>query len=330
MIQYAKCGALLFILGLSTGAGAAPAASTVNDMIYIPPGVFLMGSDAASSKAHQGEQNDSSRELGMNKPLYADEQPQQRVDLKGYWIDAYEVSNRAYREFVVMTNYWLPDSWQKNGYLLTRAVLDIANLPTLRRLAAQTYRLDMDTRTMEKTALLDAIEAQQRHLDERPVTGVTWAHARDYCHWRQKRLPSEAQWEKAARGEHGLEYPWGNVWDPAKLNAGGSDKEGEGGSVALGPTPVGSYAAGRSPYGVHDMAGNVMEWVDDWYQPYTGAIYRSPAFGQTHKVVRGGGWGGVGHYALSHFYRTAYRFYLAPDSTFVDLGFRCAKDEAEK
>lgn len=316
-----KYWVLLFSLGVSATAGAAPA-STV-DMIHIPAGVFLMGSNAASSAVSPDEQN-SRRELGMNKPLYADEQPQQRVNLKGYWIDSHEVTHRAYREFVVVTNYWLPESWQKNGYLLTRAVLEIANLPTLRRLAAQTYRLDMDTSTMEKAALLDAIEAQQRHLDERPVTGVSWMNARDYCHWRQKRLPSEAQWEKAARGVQGLEYPWGNAWDPTKLNAGGPDKEGEG----LGPSPVGSYPAGRSPYGVHDMAGNVMEWVDDWYQPYAGATYRSPAFGQQYKVVRGGGWGGVGHYALSHFYRSAYRFYLAPDSAFVDLGFRCAKDES--
>jgi formylglycine-generating enzyme required for sulfatase activity len=90
--------------------------------------------------------------------------------------------------------------------------------------------------------------------------------------------------------------------------------------------PVGSFEAGKSFYGVYDMAGNVMEWVADWYQPYPGNRYRSDDFGEKYKVVRGGGWGGLGHYVISHFYRAAYRFYLTPDARYEDLGFRCAKD----
>ena len=166
--------------------------------------------------------------------------------------------------------------------------------------------------------MIAAIEKRQKTLDNYPVTGVTWPNARDYCAWVKKRLPTEAEWEKAARGPRGQEFPWGSEWDPAKLNAASADNWED------GVSPVGAYPQGKSPYGVFDMAGNVMEWVQDDYQPYPGATYKSTAFAKPDKVVRGGGWGGIGHYVIGHFYRGAYRFHLAPHSAFSDLGFRCA------
>ena len=75
-----------------------------------------------------------------------------------------------------------------------------------------------------------------------------------------------------------------------------------------------------------DMSGNVMEWVKDWYRAYPGNGYTDKTFGVQYKVVRGGGWGGLGHYALSQFYRAAYRLYMQPGSQFIDVGFRCAED----
>ena len=235
-------------------------------------------------------------------------------------LDKFEVTNAEFREFVITENYWVPETWRINGYLLTRPVLMQADLATLIRLADKLFRLDMNVYNMSQSELLDAIEKQQQGMDALPISGVTWQHAQDYCQWRGKRLPKEAEWEKASRGNKAPEYPWGNEWDESRLNAGENE------DWPLGFAPVDAYESGRSPYGVYNMSGNVMEWVADWYQPYPGNDYKAEAYGEEYKVVRGGGWGGDGHYAISHFYRSAYRFYLRPASTFVDLGFRCAKD----
>ncbi len=150
-----------------------------------------------------------------------------------------------------------------------------------------------------------------------PASGMNWYDAERFCTWMGKRLPMETEWEKAARGTNGFEFPWGNEFDPKKANTGGSGL----GDLA----PVGSFPQGRSPYGVDDMAGNVWEWTADWYQPYPGGTFRSDAFGQKYKVLRGGSWGGAGHYALSYFYRTSHRLNSEPEFGFPDAGFRCVK-----
>ncbi|MBI5450399.1 MAG: SUMF1/EgtB/PvdO family nonheme iron enzyme [Gammaproteobacteria bacterium] len=284
-----------------------------DEMVTIPAGPFVMGSDLGDAQSRR------STEAGLGKPLYLDEQPAHRVNLPGYQIDRREVTNADYRRFVIAKNYQVPEAWQGNGYLLTRNILDIANLPTLRRLAAETFHIDADTRRMTRQALLTAMENRRSEFDVLPVTDISWHEARDYCVWAGKRLPSEAEWEKAARGNDGRHYPWGNDWHPDYANAGSGDWE-------HGVAPVGSYPKGDSPYGVADLAGNVMEWVEDAYRPYPGSAYQSAAFAGDYRVVRGGGWGGYGHYTLSHFYRSAYRFYLASGSRFPDLGVRCARD----
>lgn len=270
-----------------------------------------MGSDRVDAE-HR------SKEFGFTKPWFEDEHPQHEVDLPAFLIDIHEVTNRQYRDFVIAEGYELNPNWRQNGYLLERKVLEQADPAILHRLAGEVFELEFDFRSVDRSVLIDAIEQKRRALDDLPVTRVTWHNASDYCKWAGKRLPTEGEWEKAARGPDGFEYPWGNEWDPKKLNSGG------GAEWEHGVAPVMSYEAGKSVYGVYDMAGNVSEWVQDWYRPYPQSKDQSDRYGEQYKVARGGGWGGIGHYTFSHFVRAAYRSPVDPMAQFVDVGFRCA------
>jgi len=283
------------------------------DMIMVPAGDFIMGSDKEDKEGLQ-------QQYGFEAPLYVNEHPAHKVRLDGYKIDVYEVTNGEYKEFLLKARGrgHVPEAWRFNGYGLARSQADAMDVATLRNIAVNHFRLDMDTRTMDKAALIEAMFKQQKIMDKLAVTGVTWHDGDAYCKWRGKRLPTEAEWEKAARGPTGLEYPWGNDWDPDITNT-GENADNDEGIVA-----VGTFPRNRSPYGAYDMSGNAWEWVADWYDAYPGSTYRSDAFGKKYKVIRGGG-GGVGHYALSYFFRGAARQYAVPEMTAEDVGFRCAK-----
>lgn len=304
------CGVALFA---PFGFGSAAAETKVaNDMVLIPAGPAIIGSDEV-------DDGKETKDYGFTKPLYLDEHPRHTVQVPSFEIDRFEVTNVEYLQFIKSENYWLPVGWKQNGYALERPILEKADLPTLRGLAADIFQVDLDTRKMEREPLLEAMSRKRREADRLPVTGVSWYDAEAYCRALGKRLPTEVEWEKAARGAQGFVYPWGNVWSEDKANF-GANTEGE-----PGVTPGGAFPQGRSPYGVEDMAGNVMEWVDDWYRAYPGGDYQTKNFGEQYKVARGGGWGGLGHYVLSQFYRGSYRFNLRPNSRFNDLGFRCAR-----
>ena len=145
-----------------------------------------------------------------------------------------------------------------------------------------------------------------------PVVGVRFEEAVEYCLWIGKRLPSEAEWEKAARGEDSRKFPWGNEPDPTLANVRGLKDQ------HRYTSSTGSYPSGKSPYGVMDMAGNVWEWTSDWYLPYPNSKYTNDMFGQTLKVVRGGSWNSNMDLA-----RTGIRGKALPRQQQNYIGFRC-------
>jgi serine/threonine-protein kinase len=154
--------------------------------------------------------------------------------------------------------------------------------------------------------------------DNNPVQGVTWPNAAAYCAWVGRRLPSEAEWEKAARGTDGRTYPWGNQAPSPDL--GNFER------LLDGTQPVGGYPLGASQYGALDMAGNVYEWVADWYGPdyYAQSPSENPsgATSSLQRVLRGGNWN-----SNADTLRSSNRFWAFPGRNDFD-GFRCALSAA--
>lgn len=255
--------ALLLILALAacgkkeeakptTETSSAPEkpAFTPGEMVLIPAGEFILGSNDDKESSYY---------------------PEQKVKLPAYWIDKNEATNTEFLDFAVKTGYTGEGAKEGKDW-------------------RQFFTPD-----------------KARY----PVVFITWNDAEAYCKSLGKRLPTEDEWEKAARGTDGRKYPWGNTWDATKTNTYESGLR--------DPNAVGKFPD-TSPYGVSDMLGNVQEWTSSWYKPYKGTLRRDQWFGERAKVVRGLSarmYGSRGNLSM----RSAY----VPKSLF-DFGCRCAKD----
>jgi formylglycine-generating enzyme required for sulfatase activity len=266
-----------------------PRRPTEPEMVRIPAGLFWMGSDRKAL---------SDVNLG-HWPWLQREMPFHRGYLPEFAIGQYPVTNSEYAAFVEDHGYERPEFWTQAGWRRVRMVYGW-RLPRYWHHA-------------------------RWNQSNYPVVGVSWYECVAYCRWlsavtgRLYRLPTEAEWEKAARGVDGRLWPWGNRWSVEKCNSWENELQ--------RTTPVGHYSpGGDSPFGVADMVGNVWEWcVTRWGKPYPYDVDQNEwsveyLNGRHVRVMRGGSWGCIRNLA-----RCAAREYHRPNLRFQDRGFRIVK-----
>jgi eukaryotic-like serine/threonine-protein kinase len=281
-------GGLIIVPTLDPRITYTPIATQISQsdkavMVLVPEGEFAMGSATSDS-------SDTEHEM-----------PQHVVYLDSYWIDQTEVTNEMYAAFLNS----IASETSPNGPLL-----EWQGLPIFLRRCPD---CSLNGRIIEDDGQFTLLEPYASH----PVIFVTWYGANAYCQAMGRRLPTEAEWEKAARGVDGRLYPWGNESpDFRRLNFNSNEAD---------TMPVGSFPTGASPYGVLDMAGNVGEFVSDWYSRdyYAQSPLANPLGPEAGEIrlFRGGSWA----HPSSNEVRSAYRFSVFPEQAGVTVGFRCAQ-----
>ncbi|HJP87860.1 MAG TPA: SUMF1/EgtB/PvdO family nonheme iron enzyme [Candidatus Limnocylindrales bacterium] len=250
--------------------------------VWVPGGTFTMGSDDIDATPPPWAANEARTE-----------RPAHEVNLsRGYWIDTTEVTVASFTEFKNAGGYDDESLWSAEGWQ---------------------WRKRQGTKALPDPCL-------QQAPDE-PQVCVTWYEAEAYAHWRGGRLPTEAEWEFAARGPESLVYPWGNEYDRTLANLDGG----------TGPMAVGSFPRGKSWVGALDMSGNVMEWVADWWSSvyYSQSPANDPTGPATGSIkVEKGGWWGPANDGGAYVGRSAYRHWEDPP-LYADhhIGFRIVIDD---
>lgn len=280
------------------------------EMILVPAGKFLMGSNEKEIE----DTVNTAVEYGFvdaDRSWFVDEFPQHEVYLDSFYIDKYEVTNKQFDEFVTSTGYKTDGEREGYGFIWDGSAW--------KEVSGATWQHPKGPGSY--------ITGRMDH----PVVQVSWNDAIAYALWSGKRLPTEAEWEKACRGTDGAVYPWGDVWNDNYANSARLNLSYLTGFMPdffnkRGTIPVGKIPSGTSPSGSMDMIGNVWEWCSDWYSSsyYYDSPDKNPGGPETGdlKVLKGGSW----YYNNPAYLRSPLRLYEPPDSRNFMIGFRCAKD----
>ncbi len=223
-------------------------------------------------------------------------------------------------EFVMGSNARLPDEGPEHKMTVGEFWIDKYEVTNFQ------YKKFLDATKRRSPSHFENRTFPKNKIDH-PVTFVTWKDASAYCKWADKRLPSDEEWEKAARGIDARIYPWGNVYDTDNVNSPQRWLELK---LRGDTTPVGVFEGGKSPYGLYDMSGNVWEWTSSWYQAYPGNTEPSENYGQTYKTLKGGSWWDCSFYKCGISAPTFNRSFFLRSTKNKSFGFRCAKDGSAK
>ncbi|MEA4906915.1 MAG: SUMF1/EgtB/PvdO family nonheme iron enzyme [Anaerolineaceae bacterium] len=311
--------ALRLRLGLDLGMLGDPRIQPLKPVLCpVPAGFFRMGTSRADGKMleDQGAQ------------FWNNEQPDHEVYVSTFEIGRYPVTNKEFAAFFEAGGYDDPNHWSTDGWNWRSGRRDSDLSFIADENIRSQYNMWLDDRPAALRAKPFFWDDPQWNVSNLPVVGVTWFEAEAYCKWLSSvtgenyHLPTETEWEKAARGSDGRLWAWGNAWNAGFCNCSDGDTEDQ-----LGRTsPVGMYPQGHSPYGVEDMVGNVWEWCADWYAPdlyrtRTGQEVKDPRGPEqgNARVVRGGAWDDNRNFA-----RCACRV-LVPGLFLNHLGFRLVR-----